>query len=111
MLTIYMLAQKEIILLLQDGHTNKMVSMSCTTQDNLFTTITRYCRFAEWDKVSVRIGRAEIDVLNSYNTQDQDSAKNLLQQVLGVFFATAPPIVCTVTVVTKDGPAVPLSRL
>jgi len=107
-----MISQKEIMLLLvyQDGYTYKTIPISCTTQDNLFIEITRHCQFAEWDKVSAKIGRAEMDVWNSYNTQDQNSAKNLLHHVMNVLFETATPIGCTVTVITKNKPA-PMSRL
>lgn len=102
-----MVSQKEITLLVvyQDGYTYKTVPISCTPQENLFIEITRHCQFAVWDKVSARMGRVEMDVWNSYDTLDQNYAKNLLQHLLNVFFETAPPTACTITVITKDRPA------
>ena len=112
MISIHMISRKEIMLLVvyQDGYTYKTVPVSCTSQDNLFTEISRHCQFTEWDRMSARIGRAEIDVCNSYNTQDQKYANRFLQHVLTALFETTPPIVCTVTVTTKNRPAV-MSRL
>ena len=113
MISIHMVSQKEIMLLVvyQDGYTYKAVPLSCTAQDNLFTEITRHCQFTEWDKMSARIGRAEMDVCQTRcKAQDQKYANSSLQHVLTAFLETAPPIVCTVTVTTKNRPA-PMSRL
>jgi hypothetical protein len=104
-------SRKEIMLLVvyQDGYTYKTVRIPCTAQENLFTEITRHCQFAEWDRVSARIGRSEMCVCNEYNTPDETSAKNLLQHVLNAFFETEA-LPCNITVITKNRPA-PMSRL
>ena len=104
-------SRKEIMLLVvyQDGYTYKTVAIPCTAQGNLYAEITRHCQFAEWDRVSARIGRAEMCVCNEYNTQDHNSAQNILQHVLTAFFETEA-LTCSITVITKNRPA-PMSRL